>query len=159
MEVLDKLRLTVNGQEHDIEADPESFLLYVLRDQLHLNGPKFGCGLDQCGSCLVLVDEQAMPSCLAPLTEVSGKEIVTLEGLGTEEHPGPLQQAFIDEQAAQCGYCINGMIIAAHALLNENPTPSAVDVREALTGVLCRCGAHGRIVRAVLRAASAGATA
>jgi nicotinate dehydrogenase subunit A len=108
---------------------------------------------------MVLVDGQAIPSCQAPLSEVSGKEIVTLEGLGTEEHPGPLQQAFIDEQAAQCAYCSNGMIVTAQALLLANPSPSAVDVRDALTGVLCRCGAHGRIVRAVLRAAGEGATA
>jgi nicotinate dehydrogenase subunit A len=154
-----EMRLTVNGQVLDVEADPDSFLLYVLRDQLHLNGPKFGCGLSQCGSCMVLVDGQAIPSCQAPLSEVSGKEIVTLEGLGTEEHPGPLQQAFIDEQAAQCAYCSNGMIVTAQALLLANPSPSAVDVRDALTGVLCRCGAHGRIVRAVLRAAGEGATA
>jgi nicotinate dehydrogenase subunit A len=154
-----ELSLTVNGQEQTVEADPESFLLYVLRDQLDLNGPKFGCGLAQCGACTVLVDGRAMRSCQTQLSQVDGKEIVTLEGLGTEENPSPLQQAFIDEQAAQCGYCINGMVMTAQALLFRNPSPSATDVRDALAGNLCRCGTHVRIVRAVLRAASEGATA
>ena len=153
-----EMRLTVNGQEHDVEAEPDSFLLYVLRYQLDLNGPKFGCGLAQCGACTVLVDGRAMRSCQTRLSAVTDKEIVTLEGLGTESSPSPLQQAFIDEQAAQCGYCINGMVMTAQALLNENASPSATDVRNALAGNLCRCGTHVRIVRAVLRAASEGAT-
>lgn len=154
-----ELRLTVNGQEHDIEAEPDSFLLYVLRNQLDLNGPKFGCGLAQCGACTVLVDGRAMRSCQTRLSAVSDKEIVTLEGLGTEANPSSLQQAFIDEQAAQCGYCINGMVMTAQALLYQNANPSATDVRNALAGNLCRCGTHVRIVRAVMRAASEGATA
>ncbi len=154
-----EMRLTVNGQEHDIESEPDSFLLYVLRDQLDLNGPKFGCGLAQCGACTVLVDGRAMRSCQTRLSAVTDKEIVTLEGLGTESNPNALQQAFIDEQAAQCGYCINGMVMTAQALLYENANPSATDVRNALAGNLCRCGTHVRIVRAVLRAASEGATA
>jgi nicotinate dehydrogenase subunit A len=152
-----ELSLTVNGREQTVEADPESFLLYVLRNQLDLNGPKFGCGLAQCGACTVLVDGRAMRSCQTQLSEVDGKEIVTLEGLGTLENPSALQQAFIDEQAAQCGYCINGMVMTAQALLDTNPNPSASDVRTALAGNLCRCGTHVRIVRAVLRAASEGA--
>jgi nicotinate dehydrogenase subunit A len=154
-----EMRLTVNGQEHDIESEPDSFLLYVLRDQLDLNGPKFGCGLAQCGACTVLVDGRAMRSCQTRLSAVTDKEIVTLEGLGTESNPNALQQAFIDEQAAQCGYCINGMVMTAQALLYENANPSATDVRNALAGNLCRCGTHVRIVRAVLRAVSEGATA
>jgi nicotinate dehydrogenase subunit A len=153
-----ELRLSVNGQEATVDADPESLLLYVLRDQLDLNGPKFGCGLVQCGACTVLVDGQATRSCQTQLSQVADKEIVTLEGLGTLEDPGPLQQAFIDEQAAQCGYCINGMIMTAQALLLENPTPDATDVRNALSGNLCRRGTHVRIVKAVLRAAEEGAT-
>jgi len=151
--------LNVNGELRQVEAEPDSFLLYILRDQLELNGPKFGCGLAQCGACTVLVDGQATRSCQTPLSAVTDKEIVTLEGLGTEENPSPLQQAFIDEQAAQCGYCINGMVMTAQALLFQNPEPSATDVRTALAGNLCRCGTHVRIVRAVQRAASEGATA
>jgi nicotinate dehydrogenase subunit A len=154
-----EMSLTVNGQVHQVEADPESFLLYVLRNQFDLNGPKFGCGLAQCGACTVLVDGKATRSCQAPLSAVTDKEIVTLEGLGTLDNPAPLQQAFIDEQAAQCGYCINGMVMTAQALLYENPDPSETEIRTALAGNLCRCGTHVRIVRAVRRAASEGATA
>jgi nicotinate dehydrogenase subunit A len=154
-----EMSLTVNGQVHQVEADPESFLLYVLRNQFDLNGPKFGCGLAQCGACTVLVDGKATRSCQTPLSAVTDKEIVTLEGLGTLDNPAPLQQAFIDEQAAQCGYCINGMVMTAQALLYENPDPSESEIRTALAGNLCRCGTHVRIVRAVRRAASEGATA
>jgi nicotinate dehydrogenase subunit A len=154
-----EMSLTVNGQVHQVEADPESFLLYVLRNQFDLNGPKFGCGLAQCGACTVLVDGKATRSCQTPLSAVTDKEIVTLEGLGTLDNPAPLQQAFIDEQAAQCGYCINGMVMTAQALLYENPDPSETEIRTALAGNLCRCGTHVRIVRAVRRAASEGATA
>jgi nicotinate dehydrogenase subunit A len=151
--------LNVNGEPRQVEADPESPLLYLLRDQLELNGPKFGCGLAQCGACTVLVDGKATRSCQTPVSAVSGKEVVTLEGLGTEENPSPIQQAFIDEQAAQCGYCINGMVMTAQALLYQNANPSDADIRTALAGNLCRCGTHVRIVRAVQRVASEGATA
>jgi nicotinate dehydrogenase subunit A len=153
------ITLNVNGQARDVEADAESYLLYILRNQLELNGPKFGCGLAQCGACTVLVDGQPARSCLTPVSTVSGKDIVTLEGLGTMDDPGPIQGAFIAEQAAQCGYCINGMIMTAWALLNENPDPSDGEIREALAGNLCRCGTHVRILRAVKRAAKEEATA
>jgi nicotinate dehydrogenase subunit A len=151
--------LNVNGQDHQVEAEPDSPLLYILRYQLDLNGPKFGCGLTQCGACTVLVDGQPTRSCRAPVSDVEGSEILTLEGLGTLESPSPLQQAFIDEQAAQCGYCINGMVMTAQALLNENPVPSDEDIRKALAANLCRCGTHVRIVRAIRRAAEEEATA
>ncbi len=145
--------IQVNGQEHQVDAEPDSPLLYILRDQLALNGPKFGCGLTQCGACTVLVDGQPTRSCMTPVSAVEGSEVVTLEGLGTLDDPHPLQQAFIDEQAAQCGYCINGMVMTAKALLDRNPTPSEEDIRNALAANLCRCGTHVRIVRAILRAA------
>ncbi|MDF2760074.1 MAG: (2Fe-2S)-binding protein [Thermomicrobiales bacterium] len=146
-----EMRLTVNGQVHQVEADPDSPLLYILRNQLELNGPQFGCGLVQCGACTVLVDGKAARSCQTPISAVGDREVVTLEGLGTEENPSPIQQAFIDEQAVQCGYCINGMIMTAHAFLKRNANPSAADIRKALAGNLCRCGTHVRIVRAVQR--------
>lgn len=154
-----QVTLNVNGQEHQVDAEDDSALLYVLRDQLELNGPKFGCGLTQCGACTVLVDGQPTRSCLTPVSDVEGGEIVTLEGLGTIDAPSSLQQAFIDEQAAQCGYCINGMVMTARALLDENPDPSEDDIRKALAANLCRCGTHTRIVRAVRRAAEEEATA
>ena len=147
------MKLNVNGRQHDIDSDPETPLLYVLRDHLALNGAKFGCGLGQCGACTVMVDGEAIFSCLTPLLLLEGKEVTTVEGLGSIESPGPMQRAFMDEQAAQCGYCINGMIMAAKELLDQKPHPSTAEVREALAGNLCRCGTHGRIVRAVLRAA------
>jgi nicotinate dehydrogenase subunit A len=147
------LSLTVNGRLRHVEADPESPLLYVLRNQLELNGPKFGCGLAQCGACTVLVDGRAMRSCQTLVSAVGDREVITLEGLGTEENPHPLQQAFIDEQAAQCGYCSNGMVMTAQALLNQNSTPSDAEIRAALAANLCRCGTHLRIVRAVKRVA------
>ncbi len=154
-----QVTLNVNGQEHQVDAEDDSALLYVLRDQLELNGPKFGCGLTQCGACTVLVDGQPTRSCLTPVSDVEGGEIVTLEGLGTIDAPSSLQQAFIDEQAAQCGYCINGMVMTARALLDENPDPSEDDIRKALAANLCRCGTHTRIVRAIRRAAEEEATA
>jgi nicotinate dehydrogenase subunit A len=144
--------IRVNGQEHQVDAEPESPLLYALRYQLDLNGPKFGCGLTQCGACTVLVDGQPTRSCQTPVSAVEGKEVLTLEALGTLDDPGPLQQAFIDEQAAQCGYCINGMVMTATALLDENPNPSEAEIRTALAANLCRCGTHVRIVRAIQRA-------
>jgi nicotinate dehydrogenase subunit A len=145
--------LKVNGKRHRVEAEPDTPLLYVLRNDLALNGAKFGCGLAQCGACTVLVGGEAVRSCVTPAGSIADADIVTLEGLGTLKNPHPLQRAFIDEQAAQCGYCIAGMVMGAKALLDRNPTPSENDVREALAGNLCRCGTHPRIVRAVLRAA------
>ena len=150
------LTLHVNGQTQRVDVnDPDIPLLYLLRDHLSLKGPRFGCGLAQCGACTVLLDGQATRSCVTPASSVGEGKIVTLEGLGTPERPHPLQQAFIDEQAVQCGYCINGMIMHSAALLQQNPHPSADDTRQALAGNLCRCGTHLRILRAVQRAANA----
>lgn len=148
--------LQVNGKKHSVDAPPDSVLLYALRDNLGLHGPKFGCGLSECGACTVIIDGKARRSCVTPLSTATGHKITTLEGLGTLEHPHPLQQAFIDEQAAQCGYCINGMIMTAKAFLDEHPGPSRDDIKHALNGNLCRCGTHMRIVRAIERAASQG---
>ena len=148
-----KVALSVNGKKTSSQLDdPQTPLLYVLRDDLGLHGPRFGCGLGQCGACMVLVDGKATRSCVTPVSAVTGKKIVTLEGLGTPAEPHPLQQAFIDEQAVQCGYCINGMIMQAAALLQTNRTPSEEQIRDALAGNLCRCGTHLRIVRAIKRA-------
>lgn len=144
--------LRINGQTHEIDADPQTPLLYVLRDDLQLNGAKFGCGLGQCGACTVLVDGEAVFSCVTPILVLEGSEIVTLEGLGTMDNPGPVQAAFIEEQAAQCGYCIPGMIMRAQALLEKNPAPSEDEIRSALSPNLCRCGTHMRILAAVRRA-------
>ena len=149
------ISLTVNGTARSTTAEPDTPLLYVLRNDFELNGAKFGCGLTQCGACTVLVDGVATRSCGLAISEVGAQEVVTIEGLGTIERPHPLQQAFIDEQAAQCGYCINGMIMGAKELLDRMPHPTEADVRAALAGNLCRCGTHNRIVRAVLRAAQA----
>jgi len=146
------LTLKVNGKSHRVEADSDTPLLYVLRNDLALNGAKFGCGLAQCGACTVLIGGEAVRSCVTPAGSVGDADIVTLEGLGTLNNPHPLQRAFIEEQAAQCGYCIAGMMMSAKALLDRNPTPSEQEVREALSGNLCRCGTHPRIIRAVLRA-------
>ena len=145
--------LKVNGATRSVPAEPDTPLLYVLRNDLELNAAKFGCGAAQCGACTVLVDGQAVRSCVTPIGALAKSEITTLEGLGTLDRLHPLQRAFIDEQAAQCGYCINGMIMSAKALLDRNPRPSEGDVREALAANLCRCGTHGRIIRAVMRAA------
>ena len=145
--------LTVNGATRSVPAEPDTPLLYVLRNDFELNGAKFGCGLSQCGACTVLVNGQAVRSCVTPIEALTGAQITTLEGLGTLEKPHALQRAFITEQAAQCGYCINGMIMSAKALLDRNPKPSETEVREALATNLCRCGTHNRIVRAILRAA------
>lgn len=153
------VHLKVNGQSHDVTVEPGTRLLYVLRDNLGLHGPKFGCGLSQCGACTIHLDGQATHSCVLPVEAAEGRAITTLEGLGTVDHPDPLQQAFIDEQAVQCGYCINGMIMTAKALLQANPHPTRDDIKQALDGNLCRCGTHMRIVRAIERAARAGATA
>ncbi|MGY2414968.1 (2Fe-2S)-binding protein [Pseudomonas pergaminensis] len=145
--------LEVNGQKSDVSAMADTPLLLVLRNDLQLNGPKYGCGLGECGACTVIIDGVAARSCVFPLSGAAGREIVTLEGLGTRQVPHPVQQAFIDEQAAQCGYCLNGMIMTTKALLDRNPDPSEAEVRNALSGNLCRCGTHIEILRAVLRAA------
>jgi nicotinate dehydrogenase subunit A len=147
------ISLKVNGSQRAVPADADTPLLYVLRNDLALNGAKFGCGLAQCGACTVLVDGRAVRSCITEIGTIGQAEITTIEGLGTIEKPHPLQRAFIDTQAAQCGYCINGMIMTAKDLLDRNPRPAAAEVREALAGNLCRCGTHNRIVRTVLRAA------
>jgi nicotinate dehydrogenase subunit A len=150
------INIKVNGATHSVPAEPDTPLLYVLRNDLGLNGAKFGCGLAQCGACTVLVDGKPVRSCVTPIDTLGQSEITTVEGLGTLEHPHPLQAAFIAEQAAQCGYCIAGMIMAAKALLDRNPQPSPAEVRQGLAENLCRCGTHNRIVRAVLRAAQNG---
>jgi nicotinate dehydrogenase subunit A len=146
------IALRVNGQDRTVQAEPDSMLLYALRDNLGLHGPKFGCGLAQCGACTVIMDGNAIRSCVTPLSTASG-QITTLEGLGTVEDPHPIQKAFIDEQAAQCGYCINGMIMTAKAFVDQNPHPTRNDIKQALSANLCRCGTHMRIVRAVERTA------
>jgi nicotinate dehydrogenase subunit A len=147
-----RIPLKVNGKTSVVEADPQTPLLYVLRNDLRLNGPKFGCGLAQCGSCTVLIDGNAIRSCATPVSAARGRTVITLEGLGSTKKLHPVQKAFIDEQAAQCGYCINGMIMTAKALLDKNPRPTDSQIREALAGNLCRCGTHIRILRAVRRA-------
>jgi nicotinate dehydrogenase subunit A len=144
--------LMVNGRARSVRVEPSTPLLYVLRNDLKLNGAKFGCGLAQCGACSVLIDGTEQRSCIYPVSAASKGKITTIEGLGTPEHPSALQRAFILEQACQCGYCSNGMIVAAQALLLRNPKPSEANVKQALEGHLCRCGAHNRIVRAVMRA-------
>jgi nicotinate dehydrogenase subunit A len=148
--------ITVNGRQHEVTAALDTPLLYVLRNELELNGPKFGCGLAQCGACTVHIDGKPVRSCSVPVSAVKGS-VTTIEGLGTPERPHPLQQAFVAEQAAQCGYCINGMIMTASAFLAQNPRPSERQVRAALDGNLCRCGTHMRILRAVRRAAGGAA--
>lgn len=145
--------LAINGKEKTILVDPEEPLLYVLREEFGLNGPKFGCGLHQCGSCLVLSDGQASYSCRIPCSAFEGKKIETIEGLAKEEKLHPLQQSFFDLQAAQCGYCLNGMLISALELLRNNPHPSEKEIREALHKVICRCGTHSRFIKAVKIAA------
>ena len=148
--------MRINGRDETVESwDPNQPLLYVLRDDLGLHGPKFGCGLGQCGACTVLMDGQAVRSCLTPVSKAARRSITTLEGLGTPDKPGRMQAAFIAEQAAQCGYCTNGMIMTAQALLERTPKPSAEQIKQGLAGCLCRCGTHARIVRAVLRASRA----
>jgi nicotinate dehydrogenase subunit A len=148
--------ITVNGRRHEVAAAPDTPLLYVLRNELELNGPKFGCGLAQCGACTVHIDGKAARSCSVPVSAVKGP-VTTIEGLGTPEKPHPLQAAFVAEQAAQCGYCINGMIMTASAFLAQNPKPGERDIRAALEGNLCRCGTHMRILRAVRRVAGGAA--
>jgi nicotinate dehydrogenase subunit A len=144
--------LQINGRTHTTDADPSSPLLYVLRDELHLDGPKFGCGLSQCGACAVLLDGREIRSCVTPVSGAAGHEVTTVEGLGTPERPHALQTAFIAEAAAQCGYCTSGMIVAAASFLADHPHPTAGEVAQGLDGHLCRCAAYTRIARAVVRA-------
>ena len=149
-------KFQLNGQETTVESwDPDQPLLYVLRNDLELHGPKFGCGMSQCGACTVIMDGKATRSCVTSVKQAAGKSITTLEGLGTPEKPHPIQAAFIAEQAAQCGYCANGMIMTAKALLDANPRPTESQVKQGLSGVICRCGTHTRILRAVMRASRA----
>ena len=147
------ITVTVNGQAHAVDAPETATLLDALRNHLGLMGTRYGCGLEQCGCCMVLVDGQPVHSCTREIGTLGGRMVTTVEGLGSVEKPHPLQQAFIDEQAAQCGYCTSGMILQAQALLDRNPSPNEAQVRAALEGNLCRCGAHNRIVKAVMRAA------
>ena len=147
------MRLTVNGRIHEVDAAPDTALLYILRNDLELNGPKYGCGLGECGACAVLIDGVAARACVIPIEGCVGHEVMTLEGLGSRAHPDSVQQAFIEEQAAQCGYCLNGMIISTKALLQRTAHPSEAEIREALRYNLCRCGAHVEIMRAAMRAA------
>ena len=149
------INVNVNGKSQSLEVDPATPLLYVLRDNLELNGAKFGCGLGQCGACTVIVDGEAVFSCITPISVLPGRRITTLEGLGTAATPGPVQAAFIEEQAAQCGYCIPGMVMRAQALLERNPSPTDEEIRRHMSTNLCRCGTHMRIVRAVKRAGAA----
>ena len=149
------IEFTVNAIAHTVRVAPQATLLEVLRNDLELNGPKFGCGLGECGACTVLIDGQAVRACTVPMANMAGRSVLTLEGLGTPARPHPIKQAFIDAQAAQCGYCLNGMIMSTKALLDCNPDPTAQQVREALRYNLCRCGTHIEILDAVLRAARA----
>src|SRR5579863_6968163 len=143
------LSLKVNGQTHSLDVDPTTPLLYVLSDDLGLRGPKFGCGLGQCGSCTVLIDGYTMRSCVHPVSEVENKSITTLEGLGSVDHPHPIQKAFIDEQAAQCGYCLSGIILTAKVFLDKNPEATEKQIEEGMSHVLCRCFTHTRMLRAI----------
>ncbi len=152
----EQFQLQVNGERLAVSVTPDTPLLYVLRNDAKLNGPKFGCGLGQCGACTVLLDGVAAPSCITPISAVGSAKVVTLEGLGTIERPHPLQQAFIDEQAAQCGYCTSGMIMTAKAFLDTKPRPGVQEIKEALARNLCRCGTHLRVVKAVQRVAEQG---
>jgi nicotinate dehydrogenase subunit A len=149
-----KLSLNVNGHARAVDVESDTPLLYVLRDDLGLKGPRFGCGLGQCGACTVIIDGAAVRSCVYPASSAAGHKVTTLEGLGTSEKPSPLQKAFIDEQAAQCGYCINGMIMQSKAFLDKTPHPTEQQIKNELANNLCRCGTHTRIIRAVQRVAN-----
>ena len=146
--------LKVNGRSHEVDVDPATPLLYVLSDDLELRGPKFGCGLGQCGACTVIINGQATRSCVTPVTAVGQREITTLEGLGTPESPHPIQQAFIAEQASQCGFCLSGVILTAKAFLDANPKATDAQIQQALSGVLCRCFGNGRMLKAIRRYAN-----
>lgn len=145
----ENINLKVNGSNKSLQVDPEEPLLYILREEYKLNGPKFGCGLQQCGACMVLADGEAQPTCLQPCKSFEGKEIKTLESLATDGKLNPVQQAFVEVQAAQCGFCLNGMVISAVALLDKTPSPSDDEIRQALDQVICRCGTHSRFFKAV----------
>ena len=145
------MNLLVNGKRHTVDVEPSTPLLYVLRNDLDLAGPRFGCGLGQCGACTVIANGQAIRSCVTPVNAVANQDITTLEGLGTPEQPHPIQQAFIDEQAAQCGFCLNGVILTAKAFLDQQPRASEADIKQALDTVLCRCFVHVRMLRAIAR--------
>ena len=149
-----QITLNVNGKSRVVETDPATPLLYVLRNELELQGPKFGCALAQCGACTVIMDGNAVRSCVTPVSQARNRKLTTLEGLGTEQKPGALQVAFIEEQAAQCGFCMNGMIMNAKVLLDKNPNPTEDDIKKALDPILCRCGSHLRVIRAIKRASA-----
>jgi nicotinate dehydrogenase subunit A len=146
------IALTVNGKSRTVDTDPTTPLLYVLRDDLELNGPRFGCGLSQCGACTVIMNGAAVRSCSLPVSAARGKAVTTLEGLGSVEHPHVLQKAFVEEQAAQCGFCMNGIIMTAKVMLDKNPSPSVAEIKQGLANVLCRCGSHVRVIKAIQRA-------
>ena len=148
------ITLTVNGAKRTVDTDPDTPLLYVLRNDMQLNGPRFGCGLGQCGACTVIINGAAVRSCSYAVSGAAGKRITTLEGLGSVQHPHVLQKAFIEEQAAQCGFCMNGIIMNAKVLLDKNPRPTVADIKQSLRTVLCRCGSHARVIRAIRRAAT-----
>src|SRR5437867_8904414 len=148
---MSKITLRVNGRSETVDVDPTTPLLYVLSDDLELRGPKFGCGLGQCGACTVISGGRAIRSCVTPVSAVANSDITTLEGLGTPEHPHPIQTAFIDEQAAQCGFCLNGVILTAKAFLDQNPKANDAEIQQALAGVLCRCFTHTRMLQAIKR--------
>ena len=152
---MSRISLLVNGAVHAVDVDPETPLLYVLSDELHLRGPKFGCGLGQCGACTVIMNGSAVRSCVTPVGGVNRAEIVTLEGLGSPEKPHPIQEAFIDEEAAQCGFCLSGVILSAKAFLDKNPKAKDDEIRQALAGVLCRCFVHARMFKAIQQYAKA----
>ena len=149
--------LTVNGSPHTVDADPDSPLLYVLQEDLQLNGPKFGCGLGQCGACTVLLDGEPIRSCTTAMSDAAGHEVTTIEGLGTVDNPHPLQAAFIDEQAVHCGYCVSGPMLYGKAFIDQTPNASEADLLQALSGLLCRCHAHTRMVKALMRYAKESA--
>ena len=148
---MSKLTLTVNGRAHDLDVDPTTPLLYILSDDLALQGPKFGCGLGQCGACTVIVKGQAIRSCVTPVSTVANADVTTLEGLGTSAQPHPIQRAFIEEQAAQCGFCLSGVIMTAKAFIDRNPKATDAEIQQAMSGVLCRCFVHARMMRAIKR--------
>jgi nicotinate dehydrogenase subunit A len=154
-----RISLKVNGKTRVVEADPNTPLLYVLRDNLSLHGPRFGCGLGQCGACTVLVDGNSMRSCMLPASAAENKSVTTLEGLGSVAHPHAIQAAFVEEQAAQCGYCMNGMVMGAKVLLDKNPHPSVSDIKRSLNGYICRCGTHLRVIRAIQRVSNSSVKA
>jgi nicotinate dehydrogenase subunit A len=154
-----QISLKVNGKSRVVDADPSTPLLYVLRDNLELHGPRFGCGLGQCGACTVLLDGNTVRSCMLPASSAQNRAITTLEGLGNAAHPHPIQAAFVEEQAAQCGYCMNGMVMGAKVLLDKTPHPTIMDIKKSLNGYICRCGTHLRVIRAIQRVANSGVKA